>query len=67
MRIIYYIYTELCTFFNKDLFMWISKSRLISKKKQNGKIGPKHYKMHLSALQGYRGKGSYLMTPWYIE
>ena len=50
MRIIYYIYTELCTFFNKDLFMWISKSRLISKKKQNGKIGPKHYKMHLSAL-----------------
>lgn len=37
MRIIYYIYTELCTFFNKDLFMWISKSRLVSKKKQNGK------------------------------
>lgn len=60
MRIIYYIYTELCTFFNKDLFMWNSKSRLVSKKKQNGKIGPKHYKMHLSALQGCRGKGSYL-------
>lgn len=67
MRIIYHIYTELCTFFNKDLFMWISKSRLVSKKKQNGKIGPKHYKMHPSVLQGCGGKGSYLMTPWYVE
>lgn len=42
-------------------------SRLVSKKKQNGKTGPKDYKMHPSTLQGYGGEGSFLMTPWYIE
>lgn len=57
MRIIYYIYTELCTFFNKDLFMWISKSRLVSKKKQNGKNRAKALQNVSFCSAGLRWKG----------